>query len=108
MQLVDIKRTSADKKAEKKRWEEPSSMEDYPYGLTIRLDNETIEKIGLGDLDAEETVMLQAEAFVSEDSVNKRNGKTHRSVSFQITKLAVGQSAKINPSDAAKDLYGGE
>jgi hypothetical protein len=100
---VDIKRTTADKQAEKKRWEEPVSADDYPYGLKINLDNETIKKLGLGDLDADEPVMIMAEGFVSSDNVEKRNGKSVRSVSIQISKLAIDQ---VSEDDATETLYG--
>lgn len=104
MQLVDVKRSKADKKREQAKYDEPvTATEDYPWGLSIRLDNATIEKLGIGDLDAEENVRVFAAAFVSEDTATKRNGNTERSVSLQITKLAVVQT----PSDAsiADELY---
>ena len=104
MGLVDIKRTKADKAAEKKRWEEPVSGDDYPYGLQLRLDDETIKKLKLGDLDAEQEVRVAAVAFVSEDNANKRNGKTVRSVTLQITKLSVLQAeTKEDVADAMYD-----
>ena len=102
MNLVDVKRTPADKKKEKERWDEPS-RDDYPWGLAIQLDNETIDKMGLGDLNADETVRIYAEAFVANDNVNKENGKTVRSVKLQITKMAVAQSD--NDDEAAEDMY---
>ncbi len=101
MALVDVKRTKADKKAEADRWKEPEQGEDYPYGLQLRLDNATIQKLGLGDMDAEETVRIHAEAFVSEDSANMRNGKTDRAMTLQVTKLAVvqGESDDVKASE---------
>ena len=104
MKLVDVKRTSADKKADKERWTEPGNAEDYPYGLEIRLDDATIKKRGLGGVGAEQPVRIQAEAFVSEDSANKRNGKTTRNVTLQITKLAVSHGE--TNEDKANAMYG--
>lgn len=104
MKLVDIKRTKADRKAEQERYSDPEvATDDYPWGLTIRLDDATIKKIGLGDVDADQAVRVYAEAFVSEDTVNKRNGKSVRNVTLQITKLAVAQSE--SDDDAADDMY---
>lgn len=103
MELVDIKRTKADKTAEKKRWDEPMNADDYPYGLTISLDDATIKKLKLGDMDAEQEVRVEAIAFVSEDNANKRNGKTVRSMQLQITKLAVVQGE--TKEDMAKAMY---
>jgi hypothetical protein len=106
--LVDVKRTKADKEAERKSWEGDSveRMDDYPYGLTVHLDHETIEKLGLSDmdLDAGEPVMLVSEATVTEDRINTVNGKTRRSMSLQLRKIAVTQEAKRE--DTATTLYG--
>lgn len=104
MKLVDVKRTKKDKEDEQKRWDEPMLTEDYSYGLRLDLDDVTIQKLGLGDLDADETVRIHAEAFVSEDNVRKRNGKTVRSVGLQITKLAVLQSE--GDEETAEAMYG--
>lgn len=101
---VDIKRTKADKEAEKKRWDQPYTGDDYPYGLKLELDNETITKLGLGDMDADETVMIMAEGFVANDTVNKRDGKTVRNVTIQISKLAIDQAEEDD--DASETLYG--
>ena len=103
--LVNIKRTEADKKAEAAKYDTiDGKAEDYPWGLSLRLDNETIAKLGLGDTDADDKVTIHAQAFVSEDTVNKRNGKTERSVSLQITDISVMQSESGNA--AAEEMYG--
>lgn len=100
MTLADMKRTKADKKAETKRWDEPIGAGDYPYGLAIDLDDETITKLGLGDVDADDKVKIAATAFVSSSNTNKRNGKTTRSVTLQITTMAViqGESKEATAS----------
>lgn len=103
--LVDMKRTAEDKKKEAERYEtEPGYGEDdYGYGLTIRLDNEMIEKLGIEPktISAETPVMIMAEGRVSEESANTYNGKTRRTLAIQIQKLAVAP----NEGDAAKVLY---
>lgn len=104
MTLIDVKRTKKDKQDEAKRWEEPVSRDDYPYGTRIDLDDSTVRKLGLSDLDADEVVRIQAEAFVSEDTARKQNGKTVRSVSLQITKMAIVQSE--SDDDTAEAMYG--
>ena len=106
MKLVDVKRTKADKKATESEYKDPINQDDYPWGLNIRLDNATVQKLGLGDLDADESVRLYADAFVTEDSVTKRNGKTVRTVALQITKLAVVQSE--DDDSTASAMYGGK
>lgn len=104
MELTDLQYTKADKKNEAERWSEPDNAEDYPWGLRIRLDDVEVRKLKLGDLDAEQPVRLMAEGFVAEDSAHKRNGKTVRAISIQITKLAVVQSE--SNEDTAEELYG--
>lgn len=101
MKLTDVKRTKADKTEDKERYEEPFGGDDYPHGLTINLDNATIEKLGLGDFDADESVRLHAEGFVSNDSTTKRKGKTDRSMTIQITKLALAQTETDDDKAAA-------
>lgn len=108
MDLIDVKRTKADKKAERERWEGDSTegMEDYPYGLTVHIDDETMEKLGLAgaDFDTGQPVMLVSEAIITEDRINTINGKTRRSMSIQLRKLAISQG-DAQP-DMATTLYG--
>lgn len=50
MNLADMKRSKADKKAEAKRWESPSAGgEDYPRGLHIEFDHDGLDKLGMKD-----------------------------------------------------------
>lgn len=109
MDLVDVKRTKADKEAERKRWEGESvvgEMDDYPYGLTIHLDDQTMEKLGLtgADFDTGEPVAIVAEGVITEDRINTVNGKTRRSMSIQLRKMAVSQEGERE--DVATTLYG--
>lgn len=108
MNLVDVKRTKADKEAERESWKGESieQMDDYPYGLTVHLDNDTMEKLGLTakDFDAGQPVMLVSEAVVTEDRINTVNGKTRRSMSLQLRKISIDQEGKAE--DTATTLYG--
>lgn len=109
MELVDIKRTAADKKKEQEQWSDKpdiASMDDYPYGLRICLENATLEKMGLTeqDFDAGNSVGIVAEGMITEDRANSINGKVQRSISIQITKISVSQAAE--KVDLADTLYG--
>lgn len=106
MDLVDVRRTPEDKKAEKDRWDSPEGQDDYPYGLSIHINDETMAKLGLTDkdFDAGQPVMIHAEGFISEDSVRTVNGEKKRSMSIQFRKLAVEQG-EAGP-DVATALYG--
>lgn len=108
MDLIDIKRTEADRKAERARWESvPAEQDDYPYGLTLHLDNETLEKMGLteADFDAGQPVTVQIEGYISEDSIRSVNGEPRRSMTIQTRKIAVNQEKEA--SDIGTALYGG-
>ncbi len=106
MDLVDIKRTDADKKAEEKRWEEPSEREDYPYGLSIHIDEEAMAKLGLSekDFDTGQPVKVMAEGFISNDSITRTGGKSRRSMSIQFTKLCVDQESE--GTSISEAMYG--
>jgi len=109
MNLIDVKRTKADKKAEQDRWKDGGTvenMDDYPYGLTIHLDDDVLEKLGLtnADFDTGQPVMLTSEAIITEDRINTVNGKTRRSMSIQLRKIAISQEQ--DKDDMATTLYG--
>jgi len=100
--LTDLKRTAADKKAERKRWEEPvMASDDYPYGLSIHLDHETLAKLGV-DLDAEDEVTITGQCVVTESSVNTNNGVTTKRAVLQIRKMKIAGAREPN---ASKELY---
>lgn len=110
MDLIDLKRTAEDKAKEREAWDKPTTdtMEDYPYGLTIHLDAEQIEKLGLtsSDLDAGQPVMVMAQGMISEDSVRTYNGVTKRSMTIQLQKMTVSQEA--TSLSMQERLYGGK
>lgn len=106
MELVDVARTAADKKKEQEAYKENSvdDMPDYPYGLEIRLNSETLEKLKLGDLDAADGVMVMARGMVTEDSVTTINGKKRQHMVIQLQKIAITPADAENT--AASTLYG--
>lgn len=107
MDLIDVKRTEADKKREREQWDKPmmADMEDYPYGLQIQLDNETIVKLGLGDIDTADEVDIVACGVIVSDNINTVGGKTRRSMTIQLQKLAISQEEESE--SLVKTLYGG-
>lgn len=90
--LVDMKLA----KKSKKEMEGPccapdSSSERYPYGLTLRLDNESMEKLGIDLPDVGEEYTITAKATAIEASANETSdGGKRVSCTLQITKLKVG------------------
>lgn len=77
----------------------------YPWGLNIRLENEVIERLGIEDMpEVGEEIMIVAKAKVESVSVHENSDKTkNRSISIQITDMAVEQEKKV---DVEKALYG--
>lgn len=96
--------------AERKKRQEPSMGpgEDapaYPYGLTVRLDNEALEKLGIGDdlPESEAKMVLIAKVeVISASSVDRAGGGKTRGLELQITDMCLEDG---NAKDAAKTLY---
>ncbi len=106
--LISMKIDAA---ARKKMMEGPTSLAtegpQYPYGLSISLDNEALEKLDLSiaDLEVGQTLALVAKVKVTSLSRNEHErGEKHESIGLQITDLVLeleGAQAK----DAAEALY---
>ncbi len=106
MALVDMKRTPAEKKAEKAKYDSigPASGDDYPYGLHINLDHEMLSKLGIDKLPAVGDKMhLHAHAHVTEVSEESREGgKKRRSLRLQMRKMQVEPATKPSAAEGAK------
>ena len=91
-ELVSMKRPVADLKARRTLMAQGSPDEDpYPYGLAIQLEDDQLKKLGLTNLPkVGATLMLRARVTVRSVSTNEgADRQSHRSVSLQITDLAV-------------------
>lgn len=79
----------------------------YPWGLSLNLDNDSLDKLGLGlpDVGAEYQVVARAKV-TSVSSNDSEGGSKNRSVSLQITDLGV--SAGGSDGKAAEVLFGKE
>jgi len=105
--LVSMK---MDRKAAEKRstGEVPSDRPVYPWGLSVNLDHEALDKLGMSKLPTVgKSLYLTALVDVTSVSENesREGGKTttNRSVSLQITNLALGPVGRKSDADA---LYG--
>jgi hypothetical protein len=104
--LVDMKRTAADKAAEKAKWDgSPAEQDYYPYGLSICLDDAALTKLGVkaSDFEMGSPVTLQASCDVTECSERTVNGKVTRSMTLQLQKIALTQDGGETVADT---LYG--
>ncbi|MEJ5360145.1 MAG: capsid staple protein [Desulfobacterales bacterium] len=65
----------------------------YPWGLTLHLENEAVDLLGISpsDYDAGDEVMLAARAKVTSTSVGETEaGGKNKSIGLQITHLSLG------------------
>ncbi len=95
-EMVDMK---MDKKEKEKMVPQPISTQgkdkgpEYPYGLKIELDNESLDKmdIDLSEFDVGDNVMIMAKAKISSKSIDKNEGddKERKRMAFQITHLCL-------------------
>lgn len=82
------------------------TRDEYPYGLGLYLDNETLEKLGVAIPEVGESIELSAIAKIKSKSTNEREGKKSMSVDLQITDLALGSGDTKSTADVLFD--GGE
>jgi hypothetical protein len=87
---------------------EPSAANapEYPYGLTLSLNDESMTQLGMSTLPAVGSkVMITAMATVTSTSSDSRqDGDTEQRVGLQITDMELGAAAG---KSAADTLYGG-
>ena len=101
--LKSMKLSKADKEESSEKIAE--NKPEYPWGLSIHLDNESLKKLGITELPKTETEMfLSAKVTVTAVSSNDRAGQEEpdRSITLQITEMGL-ESAN---TDKAQKLYG--
>ncbi len=110
--LVSMARTKAELKArEKRNTAYPTSIggeNPYPYGLTIRLEAESLKKLGakIGDYAIGDTVRIVCECEVSELRQNNTKTNSEACVEVQLEKMALedrGMSGALDAGIAEAD-----
>lgn len=103
MKLVDMK---IDPKKREEKYAEATVAGDspiYPYGLSLTLDDDVMQKLGLAKLPAAETeIIIHAKATVTNSSVNETKDGKRVSMTVQITALNLkpeGDGEKESDSD---------
>lgn len=78
-------------KSETKKMESPEvDKPQYPYGLKMNLDNETIEKLGMKTMpEMGKAMMLMAMVTVTDMHESKSEGSNYRSLGLQITDMSI-------------------
>lgn len=73
------------------------SVERYPWGLRLNLNNEELDKLGikLKNLNVDDKIKIEAIAYVESIRQSKNKSGEDRNLELQITKMAV-RKTKIN------------
>jgi hypothetical protein len=88
--LADMKMTKSEKKDSGPMSVGKYEGPDYPYGLTLRLDNASLEKLGIETLPkVGATMQINAMGVVTSVSSHESKNRDERTVEIQIQKLAV-------------------
>lgn len=105
MSLVNMKMS-----AEESKEYSGAEMEspEYPYGLTIDLDDDSLAKLGITSLPkVGSEMMITAKCVVKGVSSNQYQGSDEESrVCLQITDMDVGQTENAQNDNRASKLYG--
>ena len=100
--MVSMKKSKEKLKEEKKPYDFP--QDEYPYGLRICLDNESLKKLGVKNTFAVGTVLkLEAVVEVSSASMRETESGPEFSMDLQITEMEL-EKENTN-SDRANKLY---
>lgn len=82
--------------------------DDYPWGLCIELNNDTLTKLKATPQSAGTEVMITAKAIIRSTSTRETEEGTQYSASLQITDMAIAPVTGEAPKSAADTLYGSE
>ena len=111
MKLTSMELSKKEKKDTGGTMAVPSSPSgpDYPYGLTIELEDKALEKLGIKKLPATGgTVTIEAKATVRSTSIRAEDGKERRGMTLQITDLSIEDDESYEGGfDNAADSKGG-
>lgn len=106
---MKLKNMKIDKEAKKKMMEPiPSDVPEYPWGLRLELNNESLEKLGLEKLPKVGTsVKLYAKVdVVSVSAYEQAKGEKNKNLSLQITDLCLESGEKEEDGNKADILFG--
>ena len=107
MELIDMKNTV---KTKDSSLVSPVEQDEYPYGLRIQLDNDTLKKLGITELpplDSEHKLVALVCVVGMNISESSGDGEPYRSLSLQIEQMALVPAKEEDqaPRDAAKAMF---
>lgn len=82
------------------------TRDDYPWGLCINLDNETLKKLGATPQPVGTEVMITAKATIKSMSTRDDGDGVRHDASLQITDMALSPASAEQSKTAAETLYG--
>lgn len=85
---------------------ETKTRDDYPWGLCINLDNETLKKLGASPQPVGTEVMITAKAIVKSMSTREDGEGVRHDASLQITDMGIAPAPGEQTKTAAETLYG--
>ena len=108
--MAELKSMKLTKKEKKQEETISTRKEDFPFGLSIHLDDESLEKLGINANSMPSVgtkMMLLARVEVRSMSIHEDDGDdVRRSISLQITDMALDPEKK--KKSAGEVLFGGE
>jgi hypothetical protein len=106
MSLTDMKMSK--KEAKREHAIEARDEPRYPYGLTLNLDKNVLDKLGIDKLPevGDEMIVAGIGVIESAHEHSRQSGKD-RSVSIQLQKLEVGPLKEPDAVDAVSDAIEG-
>lgn len=103
MELVNLK-TGTDSYQDESG--ETKTRDEYPWGLCITLNNDTLNKLKAQPQGVGTEVMITAKAVIKGISVRDGEEGTYRSADLQITDMAIAPATGEPDKSAAETLYG--
>lgn len=100
-ELINVKLS----KKESTKQNAPVAMSEdtpqYPYGLEIRLDKDTLKKLGISidDFSIEDGVMIHAQGFVKSLSKSSCENSDNEDMSIQLTDIALNSFSEDEYED---------
>ncbi|HHU2814409.1 hypothetical protein N3K64_04825 [Escherichia coli] len=104
MELVNLKNgtdTYQDESGETK------TRDDYPWGLRLNLDNDTLKKLGVSMPAVGTEIMITARAVVKATSTREDGNEKYQNADVQITDMSMDPAQAEQQKSAADTLYGG-
>jgi hypothetical protein len=107
MALVNMARSKEEVKKETKEMQSGLDAPMYPWGLTLRLDEETLAKLGMAIPESGAQMTVNAVATVTSVSSRQEiDGETCSNVELQITELDITPTQGTSKATQANSLYG--